>query len=107
MRSACGCGSGEKARQKSALQDISNIKTAMDTFKTENGRYPTTAEGIEALVSNPGQFTTWTKLFDRLPLDPWGRQYIYRAPGSHGEPYELYCTGTSGQDGNSDNIRLP
>jgi len=100
-------GQGEKARQKAALQDLSNIKTAMATFEVENGRFPSTDEGVAALVTNPGNLTNWSKLFDKVPSDPWGRPYIYRSPGANGDDFDLYCTGTSGQDGNSDNIHLP
>jgi len=99
-------GQGEKARAKAALQDLSNIKTALATFEIENGRFPTTDEGLKALVTNPGNLPNWSQGLEKMPVDPWGNNYVYRAPGSNGADYDLYCTGPSGQDGNADNIKI-
>ena len=97
-------GQGEKARKSAALQGISNIKTALATFEIENGRFPTTEEGVAVLVTNPGNLPDWTKLLETMPVDPWNHPYVYHNPGTNGNDYDLYSTGPSGQDGAADNI---
>jgi general secretion pathway protein G len=85
-------GQGEKARYHAAQQDISNIKTALGTFEVENGRYPTTEEGLQALVTNPGNLKDWSQGLEKVPMSPWGQAYIYRCPGSSGADYDLTFT---------------
>jgi general secretion pathway protein G len=97
-------GQGDKARIHAAQQDISNIKTALGTFEVENGRFPTSEEGIAALVTNPGNLPNWSQGLEKVPQDPWGKPYVYHCPGANGGDYDLYSTGKSGQDGNADNI---
>jgi general secretion pathway protein G len=97
-------GQGEKARIKAAIADMSNIKTQLQTFEIDNGRFPTTDEGIQALVTNPANLPNWSKGLDKVPLDPWAHPYHYSSPGANGDDFELYSTGPSGQDGNADNI---
>jgi len=97
-------GKTEQAKQAAAKQDLSNIDTAMDVFNVDNGRYPTTEEGINALVTNPGNLPNWKGYLKKLPSDPWGRPYVYRCPGSNNKDYDLFSTGSSGQEGNTDNI---
>jgi len=97
-------GQGEKARIKAALQDISNIKVALGTFEIENGSFPTSDQGIQALVTNPGNLPNWSKGLEKMPMDPWGHPYVYHFPGTNGADYDLYSTGPSGQDGNADNV---
>ena len=87
-----------------AKQDVSNIKVALGTFQIENGRFPTTAEGIQALVANPGNLPNWTKSLEKVPVDKWGRAYIYRCPGATGDDYDLFSAGAGGQEVNADNI---
>jgi general secretion pathway protein G len=98
-------GTGEKARIKAASQDMSNIKTALATFEIDNSRFPTTEEGLGALVTNPGNLKEWSQTLEKTPVDPWDHPYVYRCPGTNGGDYDLYCTGPSGQDGNADNIK--
>jgi general secretion pathway protein G len=98
-------GQGEKAKIKAAMQGISNIKTALATFEIENSRFPTSEEGLNALVTNPGNLPDWSQSLTTVPQDPWGRAYVYRCPGSNNTDYDLYSTGPSGQDGNADNIK--
>jgi general secretion pathway protein G len=95
---------GEKARIRAAQQGISNIKTALGKFEIENGRFPSTEEGLQALVTNPSNLPDWTKGLDSLPVDPWTRPFVYRNPGTNGADYDLLSTGPSGQEGNADNI---
>jgi general secretion pathway protein G len=87
------------SRQKAAKAQISMIGTALDAYRLDCGRYPTTEEGLQALMKNPG-IETWDGpyLSKEIPPDPWGRPYYYRFPGEHGE-YDLYSLGADGQEG--------
>jgi general secretion pathway protein G len=89
-----------QSKETKAKADLSSIKTALNMFNIDNGRYPTTEEGLRALVVNPdpGSLTKWQKNLDRddVPKDPWGNDYIYRCPGSNGDDYDLSSTGAPG-----------
>lgn len=93
----------DQARQAKAAVDIRAIQSALAMFKTDTGRFPTTAEGLQALVANPG-----LKGFDsegyleRVPKDPWGNPYIYISPGLHSKDYDLESLGKDGEDGGAD-----
>jgi len=99
-------GRREQANRSAALQQLSNFKSELETFEVDNGRYPSTAEGLGALVSNPGNLPNWIKLSDSIPQDPWGHPYVYRCPGNNGDSYDLLSTGPSGQEGGTDNITI-
>lgn len=88
-----------KAKQGSAKTQISMIGTALDAYRLDLGRYPSADEGLEALRKNPGA-PNWDGpyLSKDIPVDPWGKPYVYRAPGDHGD-YDLYSLGADGQDG--------
>ena len=92
-----------KAKNTKAQADLSELKTAVTSFYMDNDKYPSK---LDDLVTNPGDLPKWTKLLDRnsIPLDPWGRPYVYRQPGSNGNDFDLFSTGASGQEGNKDNI---
>ncbi|AQQ71388.1 PilD-dependent protein PddA [Limihaloglobus sulfuriphilus] len=97
----------EQARITAAKTDISNIEVALDAFEIDNGRYPTTSEGIKALIEKPSNADGWeTPYLKRgVPKDPWGAEYIYKQPGSHNEyGYDLSSGGPDGQAGNEDDI---
>jgi general secretion pathway protein G len=99
-------GSHPQANHTRAIADIAAISEALDEFKKEAGRYPTTEEGLQALVTPPGSLAAVTSAkLDSIPLDPWQGRYVYRSPGHQGEKFELLCTGPSGEEGNADNIR--
>lgn len=87
------------SKQKAAKTQISMMGTALDAFRLDMGRYPTSEEGLEALRKSPGQ-GPWDGpyLSKEVPPDPWGRPYVYRSPGEHGD-YDLYSMGADGQDG--------
>jgi len=90
----------EQARRIKAKIDIRNIESALLLFKTDTGRYPTTSEGLEALVSNPGiKGYSADGYLDKLPMDPWGNTYIYISPGVHNKDYDLESYGKDGEDG--------
>jgi general secretion pathway protein G len=87
------------SKQKAAKAQISMLGTALDAFRLDVGAYPSTELGLDALRKNPGQ-GAWDGpyLSKDVPKDPWGRPYVYRAPGDHGD-YDLYSLGADGQEG--------
>ncbi len=103
-------GTTEKARISKANADIQSYKTALRNYELDNGHFPTTDEGLNALVANPGNLEHWKTggylEETKVPLDPWGHAYIYRCPGSNGRDFDVISTGPSGQEGNADNIGL-
>ena len=93
----------EQARRMKAKVDIRSIESAMGFFKIETGRFPTTSEGLEALVSDPGiKGYNSDGYLDKVPLDPWGNRYIYLSPGVYGKDYDLESYGKDGEDGGTD-----
>ena len=93
----------EQARRVKAKIDIRNIESALALFKTDTGRFPTTSEGLEVLVSNPG-IEGWNPdgYLDKVSSDPWGNRYIYICPGIKGKDYDLESYGKDGEDGGSE-----
>ncbi len=98
----------EKAKVKAARAQIELLGTALDTFRLDAGRYPTSQEGLEALRRQPGGVSKWDGpyLKKEVPLDPWGKPYVYKSPGDQG-PYDLLsygADGTPGGDGDNRDI---
>jgi general secretion pathway protein G len=87
------------SKLKAAKAQISMLGTALDAFRLDTGRYPSRDEGMEALRRNPG-VDGWDGPYmpKDIPPDPWGRPYVYVAPGEHGD-YDLYSLGGDGQQG--------
>jgi general secretion pathway protein G len=95
----------DEARVARAKQDIQAIATALNLYRLDNYVYPSTQQGLEALVRQPGGHPpapNWRQggYLDRLPRDPWGREYLYLHPGSRGE-FDVYSLGADGQPGGS------
>ena len=92
-----------KSEVKAARAQIDALEKALDQFRLDNGRYPTTEEGLKALVERPSTTSKWSGpyLKNAVPLDPWERPYIYKAPGEHGE-YDLSSLGKDGQAGGTE-----
>ncbi len=89
-----------KSKRQIAKTQIEMLSTALDAFKLDVGRYPTTEEGLKALIENPG-IEGWDGPYlkkKKIPKDPWGRDYIYRCPGEHGD-YDLFSYGADGRPG--------
>lgn len=99
-------GRSDEARAATAKADInSNINLALDMFELDNGRYPTTEEGLQALRANPSSLPNWKGPYlKKDPKDPWGKAYLYRYPGSQNNDYDLFCAGPNGIEGDSDDI---
>ena len=88
------------ARLKAAKAQIGMFETALDTFKLDTGRYPTTEEGLKALREKPSGVENWQGPYlpKELPADPWGRPYVYKCPGDH-EEYDILSHGLDGVEG--------
>jgi general secretion pathway protein G len=98
----------EKAKVRAAKAQIELLGTALDTFRLDVGRYPTSQEGLEALLRQPGGLERWDGPYLKkdLPQDPWGTAYAYRSPGQNG-PYDIlsYCADKApGGDGDNRDI---
>jgi len=89
-----------KSEVKTARAQIDALGKALDQFRLDVGRYPTSEEGLAALNERPAGDTRWTGPYLKkgVPPDPWGSQYVYRAPGEHGE-YDLLSHGKDRQPG--------
>ena len=91
-----------EARVTRAKQDIAGIVTALSMYKLDNFSYPSTEQGLDALVSKPSgqpEAAAWKGPYlDRAPKDPWGRPYQYQRPGQHGE-VDVYSFGADGRPG--------
>jgi len=97
----------EQARITAARTDIANLEVSLDAFEVDTGRYPTSAEGLAALVENPGDVKGWTGPYIRrgVPKDPWSNEYVYACPGEHNvNGFDLHSLGPDGQDGTDDDI---
>ncbi|MGH8143748.1 MAG: type II secretion system major pseudopilin GspG [Steroidobacteraceae bacterium] len=96
-------GNVDKARVTKTKQDIQTIETALTMYKLDNFTYPTTEEGLKALVQKPDDpnVQNWRPggYLQHLNKDGWGRNYQYQAPGTHGTDYDLFSLGADGQPG--------
>ena len=101
-------GRSQQARIAAVQADINaHLSAALDLFELDNGRYPTTAEGLEALRTAPAGVTRWKGPYLKRPIpkDPWSRSYVYRSPGQRNkEDYDLFSYGPDGIEGNEDDI---
>lgn len=97
----------EQAKITAANTDISNLGVSLSGFELDCGRYPTTEEGLGALVQQPPNLNGWKGpyLERGVPKDPWGNPYPYQCPGQHRpDSYDLHSFGPDGQDGGGDDI---
>ena len=104
-------GRPDEARIVAARQDISSIQQALKLYKLDNQRYPTTEQGLQALVTKPAANPVpqnWKRdgYLERMPKDPWGAPYQYLNPGLHGEIdiMSLGADGAAGGEGNDADI---
>ena len=89
-----------KSQTKVAKAQIDSLEKALDQYRLDVGHYPSTEEGLQALVAAPSGETNWAGPYLRkgIPADPWGRAYVYNQPGSHGD-YDLLSYGKDGREG--------
>jgi general secretion pathway protein G len=89
------------AKMKIAHQSIERLASVLDIYKLDTGAYPTTEQGLQALISRPSDVENWSGPYlkgDTVPEDPWGRPFVYRMPSDRpGHDYDLYSLGPSGQ----------
>ncbi|MDF1678652.1 MAG: type II secretion system major pseudopilin GspG [Legionellaceae bacterium] len=91
----------DDARIVKAKHDILGIQNALDLYRLDNSFYPSTDQGLSALVKKPTTRPTpqhWKSYLKSLPKDPWGRDYLYLNPGQHGE-VDIFTLGANGQSG--------
>ncbi|UXI01181.1 type II secretion system major pseudopilin GspG [Photobacterium sp. TY1-4] len=96
-------GNKEKADQQKVVTDISALEQALDMYKLDNSVYPSTDQGLDALVSMPSSSPEPRNYrnggyIKRLPQDPWGNEYQYVMPGENG-PVDIFSLGADGQEG--------
>jgi general secretion pathway protein G len=98
-------GRADDAKIADAKIQIRNIETALKLYKLDNGSYPDTEQGLEALISKPATGNVPNKYREggyleqkKVPLDPWGNPYIYVSPGIHGD-FDILSYGSDGKDG--------
>jgi general secretion pathway protein G len=99
-------GRSEEARIAAAKADINaNIALALDMFEMDNGRYPTSEEGLASLRTKPGDLSSWKGPYlKKEPKDPWGKPYRYVSPGTHNNDYDLYSNGPNGVEADQDDV---
>jgi general secretion pathway protein G len=95
-----------KANEAKAIAQIQAFRTGLKLFHMDHGRYPTQEQGLRALCEPPTQPPLVTKFppegyleSRKVPLDPWGREYVYLAPGPGGSPFEIVTYGADGEPG--------
>ncbi len=99
-------GRVDEAKVETTKIQLKAIKDALEQYKLDNGMYPTTEQGLKALVEKP---TTppipprWKKYLDKVPKDGWDREFIYISPGVK-HPYELRSKGPDGEEGTEDDL---
>ena len=96
-------GRTDEARAVAAKQDIAAVMQALKLYRLDNGRYPSTEQGLAALVTKPQSQpvpTNWQKYLDKVPKDPWGNVYHYLNPGVRGE-IDVFSLGADAQPGGS------
>jgi general secretion pathway protein G len=93
-------GNIDTAAINRARQDIRGVETALDLYRLDNFRYPSTEDGLEALVSNPGEDAApnWKPYLRRIPMDPWNNPYQYAYPGQRSN-YDVFTYGADGREG--------
>ncbi|MEW6324715.1 MAG: type II secretion system major pseudopilin GspG [Nitrospirota bacterium] len=97
-------GRSDEARVTATKVQIRNIESALQLYKLDNGIYPTTEQGLEALVTQPATSpvpTNWKQggYLPKVPLDPWKRPYVYLSPGVNDPDYDILSFGADGESG--------
>lgn len=90
-----------KARSKTAASQMKSIADALDRYRLDTGRFPSSEEGLRALSVDPGNVQGWSGPYmsHDVPPDPWGAQYVFRMPGESGKDYDLLTLGADGRPG--------
>ncbi|WP_448218709.1 type II secretion system major pseudopilin GspG [Endozoicomonas sp. 2B-B] len=101
-------GNKEKADQQKAVSDLVTLENALDMYKLDNNHFPSTQQGLNALVEQPSGSPQPRNYRDngyirRLPQDPWGNDYLMQSPGEFGD-IDIFSAGPDGQAGSEDDI---
>ncbi len=102
-------GQKTRAQKAKAMNEIDSLKTALKTFEMHVGRYPTSEEGLQALMEKPSDVNEqeWDGPYldaNEVPKDPWGNDYQYVSPGQNNKDFDLWSFGPDKQDGTEDDI---
>ncbi len=91
----------DKARVTSTRVQIDNFMTAIGSYKLDTSVYPTTEQGLQALRVNPGSVPNWNGPYlpKDVPMDPWGKPFVYKYPGDHGDEPDIISYGADGAPG--------
>lgn len=101
-------GRVDEARIETTKLQLKSIKNALEQFKLDNGFYPTTQQGLKALVekpTTPPEPKNWKQYMEKVPKDAWGHDFIYISPAGN-KPYELKSVGPDGIEGTEDDISV-
>jgi general secretion pathway protein G len=91
-----------EARKSTTVAQIGLVKDALELYMQDNGRYPTSAQGLEALVAEPSSEPKprkWMGYMEQLPLDGWGQEFVYECPGGEDRDYDITSLGADGVEG--------
>jgi general secretion pathway protein G len=94
-------GQGSRPKSKIAQSQIETLRAALGQYKLDVGSFPSTEQGLAALVARPDGIDRWLGPYLKnyeVPLDPWDRPYLYKSPGEHGE-FDVYSYGADGKPG--------
>ena len=99
-------GRTDDAKIAAATANVSTFDNEMEKYKLDTGSYPTSDQGLNALMTDMVQNGKWNGPYIKgsMPNDPWGRPYIYKAPGDHSPDYDIFSAGPDGQPGSADDI---
>lgn len=99
-------GQSDKARVSATKAQMESLRTALQQFEVRAGRFPTTQEGLEALVKKPSDVTDdeWDKTMDSVPRDAWKQEFIFKSPGDDGRDFDLISKGKDKQENTDDDL---
>ena len=90
-----------ESKVKAAKVQIEDLAQTLDMYKLDVGSYPTSEQGLNALIENPGDIQRWNGPYlrkSKVPLDPWNKEYAYASPGEHGK-FDIRSLGADGKEG--------
>ena len=95
----------DEAKHTAARSQIDSFMTALGAYKLDTGTFPTTEQGLQALRVAPDGVNQWAGPYlpKEIPMDPWGRPYLYKYPGEHGDEPDLISLGADGEPGGEGN----
>lgn len=91
------------AQNLKAKKEVGDLKVKLEMFRADNGTFPPSG-ALNALVSNPGNAPRWRQYMKSLPKDPWGNDYRYLNPGTHGGEIDVYSIGPDKREGTEDDV---